>query len=249
MVVTRSSGGMATLDDLRDEIQQMNVNISARFNSLENNLAEQVKALVTKHINTVKTELTDMMTNLTERVAALEERPRGQPAPDDRGLNFVIYGLEESDEENVTDKVNNLVAAQLKLPEVKVAEAERKQTFRAGRNGVIVARCVNSDQKDKVMKAKSLLNTGNYRHISINHDKPKWQRQHEANLRLVIKTLCTNKLYLKGNRVCANDDDQNWQNAGNRGRGARNYQRGGGRGMRGANPRAQRGQRGGQGHA
>ena len=70
MVVTRSSGGMATLDDLRDEIQQMNVNISARFNSLENNLAEQVKALVTKHINTVKTELTDMMTNLTERVAA-----------------------------------------------------------------------------------------------------------------------------------------------------------------------------------
>ena len=123
------------------------------------------------------------------------------------------------------------------------------QTFRAGRNGVIVARCVNSDQKDKVMKAKSLLNTGNYRHISITHDKPKWQRQHEANLRLVIKTLGTNKLYLKGNRVCANDDDQNWQNAGNRGRGARNYQRGGGRGMRGANPRGQRGQRGGQGHA
>ena len=65
----------------------------------------------------------------------------------------------------------------------------------------------------------------------------------------LIKTLGTNKLYLKGNRVCANDDDQNWQNAGNRGRGARNYQRGGGRGMRGANPRAQRGQRGGQGHA
>ena len=149
MVVTRSSGGMATLDDLRDEIQQMNVNISARFNSLENNLAEQVKALVTKHINTVKTELTDMMTNLTERVAALEERPRGQSAPDDRALNFVIYGLEESDEENVTDKVNNLVAAELKLPEVKVAEAERKQAFRAGRNGVIVARCVNSDQKIK----------------------------------------------------------------------------------------------------
>ena len=113
-----------------------------------------------------------MMTNLTERVAALEERPRGQPALDDRALNFVIYGLEESDDENVTDKVNNLVAAELKLPEVKVAEAERKQTFRAGRNGVIVARCVNSDQKDKVMKAKSLLNTGNYRHISITHDKP-----------------------------------------------------------------------------
>ena len=105
-----------------------------------------------------------------------------QHPPDDRALNFVIYGLEESDEENVTDKVNNLVGAQLKLPQVKVAEAERKQTFRADINGVIVARCVNNDQKDKVMKARSLLNTGNYRHISVTHNKPKWQRQHEANL-------------------------------------------------------------------
>ena len=87
----------------------------------------------------------------------------------------MIYGLEESDEEHVTDKVNNLVAAQLKLPEVKVADAERKQIFHRGRNGVIVARCVNNDQKDKVMKAKLLLNIGNYRHIFIAHDKPKWQ--------------------------------------------------------------------------
>ena len=66
-------------------------------------------------------------------------------------------------------------------------------------HGVIVAKCLNFADKQKVMEAKSKLrDSAHFNHIRIFHDKPKWQRQHEANLRLMVKTLGTNKLYDRG---------------------------------------------------
>ena len=47
-----------------------------------------------------------MPSDRTERGAALEDRPRGQPELDDGALNFMIYGLGKREEENITDKVN-----------------------------------------------------------------------------------------------------------------------------------------------
>ena len=79
------------------------------------------------------------------------------------------------------------------------------------------------------------------RHIhchNIAHDKPKWQRQHESNMRLIVKTLGTNRLFVRGSRVCTSNDPLAWQNAANgRGRGpaqGRGQGRGRGGGGRGA---------------
>ena len=83
--------------------------------------------------------------------------------------------------------------------------------------------------------AKSLLrDSAHFRHISIFPDKPKWQRVHEANIRLVVKTLGTDKMFVKGSRVCLKDDENQWQQGGHH-RGGRvgNTQGQGGRGGRG----------------
>ena len=98
------------------------------------------------------------------------------------------------------------------------------------------------------MKAKSSLNTSaRYKHIRIYHDKPKWQRLHESNMRQIVRSIGTDKLVWRNNRVCEPDARLNYGNrTNNDGRGANNDGRGahdGGRGYRGG-----RGHRQGQGH-
>ena len=53
------------------------------------------------------------------------------------------------------------------------------------------------------MEAKSLLrDSEHYSHIRIYPDKPKWQLLHESNMRMLVKTLGQNKLFIRGNRIC-----------------------------------------------
>ena len=107
------------------------------------------------------------------------------------------------------------------------------------------------------MEAKSLLRDSvHFRHISIFPEKPiKWQRVHEANIRLVVKTLGTDKMFVKGSRVCLKDDENQWQQGGHhrggcagntRGQGGRAEGRGRGNQARGAKGHGGQG-RGGQG--
>ena len=95
------------------------------------------------------------------------------------------------------------------------------------------------NDRKKIMEAKSKLNTSeHFRHIRIYPDKPRWQRQHEANVRLLVKSLGTHKLFIRGNRVCERENHQDaWVNA-NRGRGGeRDQGQGRGRGARRGAPR------------
>ena len=138
--------------------------------------------------------------------------------------------MAESDDENVVEKVNNLVASQSSLPNVTITEAERKAKPEDA--GVTVVKCSDVNDRKKIMEAKSKLNASeHFRHIHIYPDKPRWQRQHEANVRLLVKSLGTHKLFIRGNRVCERKHHQDaWVNA-NRGRGRKRNQgqsRGGG---------------------
>ena len=145
-------------------------------------------------------------------------------------------------EEDAALRVNTLLSGELHLENVQVNSAERKPKFNNHDCGVIVAKCVNFADKQKVMEAKSKLrDSAHFSHIRIFHDKPKWQRQHKANLRLVVKTLGTNKLYVRGSRVCLTDERENdWHNHNSRGQ-ARGRGRGRGCG-RGAGQGRTRGQ-------
>ena len=186
------------------------------------------------------------------RVAALEDRPATQ-APDDRSKNLVIYEMAESDNENVVDKVNELIAVQLSLPEVQVAETKRKQKPVGKDAGVIVVKCGDIDSKHRIMEAMSRLNGLDhynfYKHIRIYQDKPRWQRQHEANVRLLVRSIGSHKLFVRGDRVCEKGDQQagcvNVNRARGQGEGqgrGRGAGRGAGRGNGRGNARGWRGE-------
>ena len=239
MVTTRSSQG-TTMDDVKQEIRELSVNFEKRMDKLETGIADRIKGMVTELIDAMKQEMTVKLASLEERIATLEFQP---PPQNDQELanNFVVYGLAEvadGVEENVAQRVNTLLSGELKLENVQVTSAERKPKFNNNDCGVIVAKCVNFADKQKVMEAKSKLrDSTHFSHIRIFHDKPKWQRQHEANLRLVVKTLGTNKLYVRGSRVCLTEERENdWHNQN-----GRDQARGRGRG-RGAGQGRARGQ-------
>ena len=120
----------------------------------------------------------------------------------------------ESENENIEEKVNNLVATQLSLPEVKVEAAQRKHKPEGRDVGIILVKCSDISDKRKIKEAKSKLNTfEHFKHIRIFHDKPRWQWQNEANVRLLVKSLGTHKLFVRENRVCARGDQREaWDN-------------------------------------
>ena len=224
VVRTRASAGdvMAiTNATLQQEIRKMSSDIGARMDAMEDGLATKIRLAVSELIADVKAELDAKLRALEARVTALEERPEA-PASEDRSLNFVIYEMAESDGENVVNKVNNLVASQLSLPGIQVEAAERKHKPEGKDAGVIVVKCLNYNDKKRIMEAKSKLNTTeHFKHIRIYQDKPLWQRQHEANIRVLVKSLGSHKLFVRGSRVCERGNHQdNWIN-NNTGQGQR----------------------------
>ena len=117
-----------------------------------------------------------------------------------------------------------------------------------------MVKCSVISDKRKIIEAKSKLNTfEQFKHIRIFHDKPRWQRQHKANVRLIVKSLGTNKLFIRGSRVCERGNQREaWENsnrpqADGEGQG-RNGDCGAGRGAPRGNRRgAGRGRNGGRG--
>ena len=181
-------------------------------------------------------ELNGKINRLLDRMEKLEDDPN-LVHNDDCSCNYVVHGLSEEDHENVEAKVNALVKDELNL-DVEVKSAVRKPKYHDNQCGVIVVKCHNSVDKSKVMKAKSSLNTSaQYQHIRIYHDKPKWQRLHESNMRQIVISIGADKLVWRNNRVCEPDARLN---NGNRTNNVGRSAHGGGRGCRG--------QRRGQGH-
>ena len=177
--------------------------------------------MVTDLIDAMRQEMTVKLASLEGRIATL--LIESQPPPQnwqELANNFVVYRLMEvadGVEENAALRVKTLLSGELKLENVYVTSAEQKPKFNNNDCGVIVAKCVDFTDKQKVMEAKSKLRESeHFSHIRIFHDKPKWQRQHEENLRLVVKTFGTNKLYVT-NSPLTEERENDWQNQNGRG--------------------------------
>ena len=113
----------------------------------------------------------------------------------------MIVGLPEQEGEVVTEKVNNVINEGLDINDITVAEAVRKNG-RNGKPGVVIAKCRAVTDKIRIMKSKSALNrSARYKQVRIYHDKPKFERDLEANLRLVVSTIGKDKLVMRGPRV------------------------------------------------
>ena len=106
--------------------------------------------------------------------------------------NIVVRNLKcdpkETTDKNVTlNKVKSLVRDGLKLTDVQILAAERKQA-RDGKPGVIIATVETTEQKTKLMQnKKSLKKSKDYESVYIEDERPPSQRLNEANMRTLLK--------------------------------------------------------------
>ena len=112
------------------------------------------------------------------------------------------------------------------LDAVSIETVDRKESMRNGVPGVIVATCSTLEDRNQVMKNKMKLKENRkYAKVYIDSDKPRKERQYQANLRLLVNALAKDTLIVKGDKVCKRQEGDNQPPPGGHRRG-----RGGGQG-------------------
>ena len=187
----------------------------------------EVKRLSESKLPSIHERFGDEIDSLTERVISLEKNraatctQEGNQLDKDRKRRIVIRNLQERQNENIKDRVNNIIDY-LKISDVSVEKAERKINNYSSKPGVVIATFSCSEDKHKVMDVKKNLKKGTrYHDVYIENDVPAHQRKLKNNIRTIVNTLGGEKLKLHGSRVIKADfnsdvapDNQDQRNAG-----------------------------------
>lgn len=207
----------------RSESEVSNHDITAAINALEDKFDSKITALEDRVINTVqdfikaeiesvKKEVNAQIGVLRDRVQALEAssqaaEERARNAEPDRSLNIAIKDLPQSENEVVKHKVEALLKDGMKVKDVKIKMAVRKEAFRADSTGVVIATLESKGNKEKVMNAKATLKgSRQYSTVYVDHDKSAQQRRYEANMRLLVNTVAKESLDVRGSRLVRKTD-------------------------------------------
>ena len=155
----QDSCDVGNTDKILQAIENMQKCFSDKLIALENKLTSSLLEIVKTEINDVKAEFTERISEVVSRVDALEGAKHVcvERASLDISLNIVIRNLPEGRDENVINKVNGLIKDGLKLRDITVTEAARKNSGRMGRPGLIVAKCRSAEEKETIMNAKKKL--------------------------------------------------------------------------------------------
>lgn len=164
-------------------------------------------------IPTVKEDIGDEIDTMIERVKAVESDKRHSSDTRDneelRKRRIILRNLEERENENIVERVIRVIEY-LKIKDVKIVAAERKESKVSSRPGVVVATLRSAGEKEQVMKAKSVLrNSSRYKNVYIEHDIPSYHRKIQNNLHTIVNTLGKDKLHYKGTRVYVSEDSCN----------------------------------------
>lgn len=110
-------------------------------------------------------------------------------------MNIILRNLPESSRENVTNKVNSVIKDRLKLSNISVVSAERKESKVGRFPGVVVAICRSTEEKRGILSSKKRLkDTKNFSRVYISSDKTLQQRIFESNMRVLAESVGDNEL-------------------------------------------------------
>ena len=124
-----------------------------------------------------------------------------ESSPKDRTRNVIIRNMPETERErtepNVTlNRVKSLLRDRLKLHNVNVMSAERKQARGKQKHGIVVVQLESTEQKRDVMKVKGKLKMmTQYKDLFIEDDLSPEQRVGQQNMRLLVKELGQERNY------------------------------------------------------
>jgi len=122
---------------------------------------------------------------------------------DDRHLRVVVRNLPEAVNENVMQKVDSVIKDGLKINDIHVVSAERKDSRNDSRPGLVIAKFSTSEEKKTVMAAKkNLRDNRQYSTVYINHDLSREGRNLASNMRTLLSGVRRGQnLQVRGTRI------------------------------------------------
>ena len=220
-------------DNMKTMFEDLNRKVDTMASDIENRLSKKFSQLIDKRISnelskmtreinsridTVKSDIYKEFDELEAQVKDISSVKSDLGPNGDIDLRIVLRNVPESRDENVIDKVNGVIREGLKLRDVKVVKAERKQTERqTGRNSkppVIVASFESAEDKRAVMTNKKMLkdDRNKHKHVFIHNDQTKAERVQRANFQTILDSLKNNgssNLQMRGSRVIRGAQDCN----------------------------------------
>ena len=173
--------------------------IRADFDSRLEDFKESLRAEVAADLDDIRTE-----------VKSRDSGSQNSHSERDISLNIVIRNLPESHNENIKNKVNSLLRDGLRLSDVSVDEAERKQSHTDTIPGVVIARMKSKQDKTRVMKEKRRLKESRqFAKVFIHHDMHPSQRSVSSNFRRIVHAMKSNasNLSMRGSRILYDRDN------------------------------------------
>ena len=206
----------AVENDTKEKLNKLEKGMKKDMDKMKRNLDKTeagVKKLSQADLPTVQEKLGDEIDKLVERVTSLQNKKTTpylddkQERIDERKRKIVIRNLIERENENIKDRVNNIIDY-LKIKNICVESAERKVNNYNSKPGVVIATFFTSDDKENVMQVKKNLKNGSrYRDVYLENDVPVHQRKMKNNLRTIVNTLGREKLKLRGSRIIRADEN------------------------------------------
>lgn len=174
-------------DKITDKLTKI---VDRRINSESSRLRKDID----KRIETVKDEINHDIAELNDKVHEMTTSDYGSSSAQNGrhniDLNIVIRELPMTQNENVLSKVEGLLKDGLKLRDVSVVAAERKESHLQSKPGVVIATMRNEADKKKVMESKQRLKESTrYRRVFIHHDQTMQERRSAANLRALVNAV------------------------------------------------------------
>ena len=218
-MITVMSSSMKTMfenlnrkvDTLASEIEErLTKKFSQLLDKRHSKEISKVKSDINSRIDIVKEDIYRDIENLDTQVKDLSTERSTLVQEDDIALRIVLRNVPETRNENVIDTVNGIMRDGLRLRDVSVKKAERKQSD-SQNNGrskapVIVATLKSREDKQAVMDNKKKLKDDRNKHkmVFIHSDQTKAERLQRANFRTILDSIQkgeSDQLEIRGSRV------------------------------------------------
>ncbi len=205
------------LGKVNNELQQMKRKMQIDVSEIDVRVdtAEKKAKFAVERVESVKSEVNEKVDShlqlLKSEMSQLKKDQEAiRPKHVSRELNIVIRNLPEGQAENIVNKANALLKDGLKLKDIAVSSAVRKESFNRRYPGVVIATCRSADDKKEIMSAKKILkDSRSFRDVYIMQDLSPEQRSQTANLKTIAAAIGGDRLEVRGHRIIQRREGSN----------------------------------------
>ena len=152
-------------------------NVTKYFDKRVSSESKRIRHEINERFDTLRSDVANDIEDMNDKIAEINANMDTRDESTNLRLNIAIRDLPFNENENVVNKVNSLISDGVKIPDVKVVSAFRKESHDSIKPGIIIAKLKNETDKKKVILAKKNLKShAQYRKVFIHDDQSREER-------------------------------------------------------------------------